>query len=160
MASVSGFRFHHTMLRVKDPVKSLDFYTRHMGMKLVGQRDFPDMKFSLYFLAHTNETCPEGIDVFEWLFSRDIHHLELTHNHGTESDNSTYHNGNSDPRGFGHIAFRVEDLYKACDALEKDGVNVRRKPGPMGGSINHIAFVEDPDKYWVELIQDVRWGKQ
>jgi len=102
------YRLNHTMLRVKDPVKSVDFYTRVMGMKLLRKIDFPAAKFSLY------------------------------------------HHGNSEPRGFGHIAFRVPDVHKACERFEKMGVVFQKKPSE--GKMSNIAFIKDPDGYWVEIV--------
>eukprot|EP00698_Gefionella_okellyi_P013223 TRINITY_DN3610_c0_g1_i1.p1 TRINITY_DN3610_c0_g1~~TRINITY_DN3610_c0_g1_i1.p1 ORF type:complete len:172 (+),score=25.58 TRINITY_DN3610_c0_g1_i1:48-563(+) len=149
-ADFAGYRMHHTMFRVRDPKASIDFYVNKLGMSLIKQSDFEAAKFSLYFFAYSS--IP-GAD--QDIFSYRVPVLELTHNWGTESDPEFkgYHTGNTEPRGFGHIAFIVPDVYKACERLAAAGVNVRRKPGPMQGTV-HIAFVEDPDGYWVELIQD------
>lgn len=78
--------------------------------------------------------------------------LELTHNHGTENDeNFSYHNGNTEPRGFGHIGFLVDDLDKSCEYLESKQVSFKKKPSE--GNMRGIAFVYDPDGYWIEIIQ-------
>ena len=113
----SGFTFNHTMLRVKDPVKSLSFYTGVLGMTLLAVKKFPEMEFDLYFLAKlTDEECnnlPAGDDLAIYAFrQRGI--LELTHNYGTEDkDNFSYHDGNEQPQGFGHICFTVPNLEEA-----------------------------------------------
>ncbi len=149
------YRLNHTMLRVKDPVKSVDFYTRVMGMKLLRKIDFPAAKFSLYFLGsfdqHEVKDIPETDEERRnWVLAQKSI-LELTHNYGTESDNNfSYHHGNSEPRGFGHIAFRVPDVQKACERFEKMGVVFQKKP--LEGKMSNIAFIKDPDGYWVEIL--------
>ncbi|XP_061326901.1 lactoylglutathione lyase isoform X3 [Pezoporus flaviventris] len=124
------FLFQQTMLRVKDPKKSLDFYTRILGMTLLQKFDFPAMKFSLYFLGYEdkNDIPKDKTARTAWTFSRKAT-LELTHNWGTENDeNQSYHNGNSDPRGFGHIGIAVPDVNKACKRFEELGVKFVKKP--------------------------------
>ena len=149
------YRLNHTMLRVKDPVKSVDFYTRVMGMKLLRKIDFPAAKFSLYFLGSFDENEVKDIPQTDderrsWVLAQKSI-LELTHNYGTESDdNFSYHHGNSEPRGFGHIAFRVPDVQKACERFEKMGVVFQKKPSE--GKMSNIAFIKDPDGYWVEIV--------
>jgi len=149
------YRLNHTMLRVKDPIKSVDFYTRVMGMKLLRKIDFPAAKFSLYFLGsfdqHEIKDIPETDEERRsWVLAQKSI-LELTHNYGTETDNNfSYHHGNSEPRGFGHIAFRVPDVQKACERFEKMGVVFQKKP--MEGKMSNIAFIKDPDGYWVEIL--------
>ncbi len=149
------YKLNHTMLRVKDPVKSVDFYTRVMGMKLLRKIDFPAAKFSLYFLGsfdqHEIKDIPETDEERRsWVLAQKSI-LELTHNYGTETDNNfSYHHGNSEPRGFGHIAFRVPDVQKACERFEKMGVVFQKKP--MEGKMSNIAFIKDPDGYWVEIL--------
>ena len=109
------FVFNHTMLRVKDITKSLDFYTRILGFSLVEKRDFPEAEFSLYFLAlvDKNQIPADAAARTEWMKSIPGI-LELTHNHGTENDpDFAYHNGNTDPRGFGHICISVPDIRAA-----------------------------------------------
>jgi len=151
----SNYRLNHTMLRVKDPGKSIDFYTRVMGMKLLRKIDFPAAKFSLYFLGSFNQNEVKDIPETDgerrsWLLDQKSI-LELTHNYGTESDNNfSYHHGNSQPRGFGHIAFRVPDVQKACERFEKMGVVFQKKPSE--GKMSNIAFIKDPDGYWVEIV--------
>ncbi|XP_017597823.1 PREDICTED: lactoylglutathione lyase [Corvus brachyrhynchos] len=146
------FMFQQTMLRVKDPKKSLDFYTRVLGMTLLQKFDFPTMKFSLYFLGYEdkNDIPKDKAERTPWTFSRKAT-LELTHNWGTENDDSqSYHNGNSDPRGFGHIGIAVPDVYKACKRFEELGVKFVKKPDD--GKMKGLAFVQDPDGYWIEIL--------
>ena len=124
-------RLLHTMLRVGDLQRSIDFYTGVLGMKLLRKKDYPDGKFTLAFVGYADESEQAVI--------------ELTHNWETKS----YDLGN----GFGHIALGMPDVYKACEAVKAKGGKVTREPGPMkfGGSV--IAFVEDPDGYKIEFIQ-------
>lgn len=150
--------FAQTMVRVKDPVKSREFYEA-LGMRFLTRFDFPELKFSLHFFAFTNdETVPKQDAPQEerarWLWSRDYPTMELTHNWGTEEESTyVYSNGNSEPgKGFGHVGFLVDDLYACCDAVQKAGYTVSRKPGPFQ-NVGEIAFIRDPDDYWIELIQ-------
>ncbi|XP_042593421.1 lactoylglutathione lyase-like [Cyprinus carpio] len=146
------FMMQQTMLRVKDPVKSLDFYTRILGMTLLQKFDFPPMRFSLYFLGYEDKKEIPG-DVKErtaWTFSRRAT-IELTHNWGSETDDSqSYHSGNSDPRGFGHIGIAVPDVYAACKLFEENGVTFVKKPDD--GKMKGLAFIQDPDGYWIEIL--------
>jgi lactoylglutathione lyase len=146
--------FNHTMLRVKDPKTSLDFYTRVLGMKLIRKLDFAEWKFSLFFLAYVPEgtTVPgEASANAAYTFGREAV-LELTHNWGTESQETTpYHNGNAEPRGFGHICVSVPDIQAACARFEKLGVNFQKRLGD--GGMKNIAFIKDPDHYWIEIVQ-------
>lgn len=148
-----GFVFNHTMLRVKDITQSLDFYTRVLGFSLVEKRDFPEAEFSLYFLALVDrESIPvDAAERNRWM--KGIPGvLELTHNHGTEKDASfAYHDGNSDPRGFGHICVSVPDIKAACARFEELGVNFQKRLSD--GRMKSLAFIKDPDGYWVEIIQ-------
>ena len=140
------YSFAQTMLRVKDPEKSLKFYQNLLDMNLLRTSHHSD--FSLYFLSH----APDGSSAtnsYEPV-------LELTHNHGTENDETfSYHNGNDEDkgqvRGFGHVGFLCDDLDKACEFLEKEGCAFKKKP--QDGNMKTLAFVYDPDGYWVELIQ-------
>ena len=137
--------FSQTMLRVKDPKKSLEFY-QALGMKLLHERHFDD--FSLYFLG---SNVPEDFDGDCKKLFNPI--LELTHNHGTETqDDFKHYNGNEEGRqGFGHIGFLVDDVYKACDEIRKFGYGFRKEPD--GGSMKGLAFCFDPDGYSVEIIK-------
>ncbi len=126
------YRLLHTMIRVLDLDKSIDFYTRLLGMTLLRKKDFPSGEFTLAFVGYGDESTDAVI--------------ELTHNWGrTEA----YELGT----GFGHLAIAVDDIYDACERLKSEGVSIPRPPGPMkhGGSV--IAFVEDPDGYKIELVE-------
>lgn len=152
-AATARFVFNHTMLRVRDPRVSLDFYTRMLGFALARKVDFEQAKFSLYFLVLAEvDELPDGDEARrEWL-ARQRGVLELTHNHGTESQaGPVYHDGNSEPRGFGHICVSVPDIRAACSRLEALGVPFQKKLSD--GSMRDIAFIRDPDGYWIELIQ-------
>ncbi|MBI2517567.1 MAG: lactoylglutathione lyase [Opitutae bacterium] len=124
-------RILHTMLRVTNLEKSLDFYTGVLGMKLLRRTDYPEGKFTLAFVGYGDEAHGAVI--------------ELTHNWGVEK----YEPGNA----FGHIAIEVPDAYAACDAIRQRGGRVVREAGPMKHGSTVIAFVEDPDGYRIELIQ-------
>ena len=124
-------RMLHTMLRVGNLERSLQFYTEVLGMTLLRKRDYEEGRFTLAFVGYGAE---------------DSHTvLELTHNWDTDH----YELGNA----YGHIAIAVDDAYKACDKIKARGGNVVREAGPMKGGVTVIAFVEDPDGYKIELIQ-------
>ena len=153
-AATRGFVLNHTMLRVKDPAVSLDFYSRVMGMRVLRKLDFPEMKFSLYFLARVDEASGIPQDTGErtgWTFSqRGI--LELTHNWGTETDTDfKYHDGNAQPQGFGHICFSVPDLASAISWFDENKVVYVKRPEQ--GKMRNVAFIKDPDGYWIEIVQ-------
>lgn len=153
-----GFVFNHTMLRVKDPAVALDFYTRVMGMRVLRKLDFPEMKFSLYFLARPDghgDAAPEDAgERTAWTFSQRAV-LELTHNWGTESDAAfRYHDGNAQPQGFGHICFAVPDLDAAVAWFDQCGVPFVKRPDQ--GKMKDVAFIKDPDGYWIEIVEPGR----
>jgi len=157
----AGFRLNHSMLRVKDPERSLAFYTGVFGMRLLRRLDFPEMSFSLYFLARLDDDearqVPEDARArTEWTFrQRGI--LELTHNWGTEAQaDFAYHNGNEQPQGFGHICFSVPDLDAAAAWMDQNGVSFVKRPDQ--GKMKDVAFVRDPDGYWIELVEAGRLG--
>ncbi|MEA5445344.1 lactoylglutathione lyase [Gammaproteobacteria bacterium AB-CW1] len=155
-----GFRFNHTMLRVKDPEASLAFYSHVLGMRVLRRLDFEEMEFSLYFLARPDpeEAIPEDrAGRTRWTFSqRGI--LELTHNWGTENDpDAHYHDGNSEPQGFGHICFSVPDLDKAIAWFDANDVEYVKRPEQ--GKMKDIAFIKDPDGYWIEIVQADRMAR-
>lgn len=125
-------RILHTMIRVGDLDKSIEFYTKVMGMDLLRQNTNEEYKYTLAFLGYGDES--QGAVI------------ELTYNWGTE----TYDMGTA----FGHIAIGVDDVYQTCDAIKAVGGNVIREAGPVKGGSTHIAFVKDPDGYMIELIQN------
>lgn len=152
-----GFTLNHCMLRVKDPAVSLAFYTRIFGMRVLRKLDFPEMKFSLYFLhrAQEGEAVPEDAgERTAWTFAqRGI--LELTHNWGTEGQAEfKYHDGNAQPQGFGHICFSVPDLDAAIRWLDENQLTYVKRPEQ--GKMRDVAFVKDPDGYWIEIIEPAR----
>ena len=129
-ANPRSITLQQTMLRIKDPMKSVEFYTKHFGFKLIHQYDFAEWNFSLYFLAILPEyltapTCgTKESEDFLWDLPIGVSTLELTHNYGSENDESfTVNNGNVEPyRGFGHIAVMTPDVYAASEELEKNGI--------------------------------------
>jgi len=130
--STADGRMLHTMVRVFDLEKSVDFYTRLLGMKLLRKRDVPEGKYSLAFVGYGDETTSTVI--------------ELTYNWDQKEP---YAIGT----GFGHLAVGVPDVYAACEKLGKAGVKITRAPGPVKFGTTVIAFIEDPDGYKIELIQ-------
>ncbi len=150
-----GFVMNQTMLRVRNPSASVAFYRDVLGMTLLQRFDFAELKFSLYFMAYLrSEDGPLPYDAAERarFLTRQKATIELTHNWGTETDAAFagYHHGNSEPRGFGHIGITVPDVYAACERFERLGVPFVKRPdeGKMGG----IAFIKDPDGYWIEIL--------
>jgi lactoylglutathione lyase len=123
-------RILHTMLRVGNLERSIDFYTNILGMKLLRQKDYPDGKFTLAFVGYQPEA--------------DGAVIELTYNWDTEQ----YDIGD----GYGHIALEVDDVYQATDEIRQRGGKIIRDAGPMNAGTTIIAFVEDPDGYPIELI--------
>ncbi len=126
------FRILHTMIRVRDLDKSLDFYTRLLGMTQLRRKDFPGGKFTLAFVGYGGEA--------------DHTVIELTHNWDQEEP---YDLGS----GFGHVAIGVPDIYATCERLKAEGAAIPRAPGPMKHGTTVIAFIEDPDGYKIELIE-------
>ena len=124
-------RILHTMLRVGDLPRSLDFYTGVLGMNVLRETDRPDQKYKLAFVGYGDETSGAV--------------LELTYNYGVDQ----YELGSA----FGHIAIEVPDAYKACAAIRAKGGKVTREAGPVKGGTTVIAFAEDPDGYKIELIE-------
>jgi lactoylglutathione lyase len=132
MPDTSNFRLLHTMIRVRDLDKSIDFYTKHLGMTLLRRTDFPTGKFTLAFVGYGDETKNAVV--------------ELTHN--WEQDDP-YVLGD----GFGHLAIGVNDIDGTCERLAAGGVPIPRPAGPMKHGGSSIAFIEDPDGYRIELIE-------
>ncbi len=124
-------RILHTMLRVGDLQRSIDFYTKVLGMKLLRTSDNPEYKYTLAFVGYGNN--PDHAE------------LELTYNYGVDS----YDIGTA----YGHLALSAEDIYAVCDEVRAKGGNITREPGPVKGGTTVIAFITDPDGYKVELIQ-------
>lgn len=124
-------RFLHTMLRVGDLERSVDFYTRLLGMKELRRRDVPDGKYTLAFVGYGEEDSNSVI--------------ELTYNYGTEK----YELGNA----FGHLAIGVPDVAATCEKVRAGGGTVTREAGPVKFGTTIIAFIKDPDGYSIELIQ-------
>ena len=124
-------KFLHTMLRVGDLQRSIDFYTKVLGMKLLRTTERPEQKYSLAFVGYAAN--PEQAEI------------ELTYNHGVTS----YELGTA----FGHIAIGVADVKATCERIRSGGGTVTREPGPVKGGSTFIAFVADPDGYKVELIE-------
>ncbi len=123
-------RILHTMLRVGDLQRSIDFYTNVLGMKLLRQKEYPEGEFTLAFVGYQPES--EGAVI------------ELTYNWDTDE----YNLGD----GYGHIALEVDDVYQATDDIRQRGGKILRDAGPMNAGTTIIAFVEDPDGYPIELI--------
>lgn len=130
--AAANFRILHTMIRVRDLERSLDFYCNKLGMNLIRKNDYPGGEFTLAFVGYGDDKHAATI--------------ELTYNWGQKEP---YAIGG----GFGHIAIGVKDIYTLCKRLEKDGVPLPRPPGPMKHGSTVIAFIEDPDGYKIELIQ-------
>jgi lactoylglutathione lyase len=124
-------RILHTMLRVGDMQRSIDFYTKVLGMKLLRTSENPEYKYTLAFLGYGSN--PDHAE------------LELTYNWGTDK----YEMGTA----YGHIAISTEDIYQTCDQVRAAGGNITREPGPVKGGSTVIAFITDPDGYKVELIE-------
>ncbi len=123
-------RILHTMLRTGDLDRSINFYTQILGMQLMRRQDYPEGKFTLAFIGYGNES--------------DNSVIELTYNWGVDK----YEIGT----GYGHIALEVDDVYAACDAIRRKGGKIIREAGPMNAGTTIIAFVADPDGYYIELI--------
>lgn len=139
------YRFNHSMIRVKDHEKSLEFYQDIMGMSLIRTSENASNGFNLYFLAYTgDEAVPkESANGVNPTAEREGL-LELTWNYGTEKDaDFKYHNGNDEPQGFGHICVAVDDIDAACERFEEKGVNWKKRL--TDGRMKNIAFVLDPD---------------
>jgi lactoylglutathione lyase len=129
-AQEHGHRIMHTMIRVGDLDRSINFYSKHFGMSVVKTVDVPKAKYTNVFIGYGSEN--------------DQPMIELTYNY----DVTSYELGN----GFGHVAIGVRDIYAVCESLRSEGVRIVREPGPVQFGTVHIAFVDDPDGYRIELI--------
>jgi len=123
----------HTMLRIGDLNRSINFYTKVLGMNLLRTTERPEQKYSLAFVGFGKGNADGQAEI------------ELTYNHCV----SSYDLGTA----YGHIAIGVPDAYAACDKIKAAGGNVTREAGPVAGGDTIIAFVTDPDGYKIELIQ-------
>ena len=130
-----GMRILHTMLRVGNLQRSIDFYTNVLGMTLLRTSENPEYKYSLAFLGFEGGNPGQA-------------EIELTYNWGVDQ----YELGT----GYGHIALEVEDVYKACEDIRSRGGKITREPGPMKHGSSILAFVEDPDGYKIELLSPSR----
>ena len=130
-------RILHTMLRVGDLQRSIDFYTKVLGMTLLRTSENPEYKYTLAFVGYGSN--PEHAE------------LELTYNWGVDK----YELGSA----YGHLAISADDIVAACDSVRANGGNVTREPGPVKGGSTMIAFVTDPDGYKIELIERKDGGR-
>jgi len=130
-------RLLHAMIRVGNLQRSVEFYTKVLGMRLLRTSENPEYKYSLAFVGYSDES--EGSVI------------ELTYNWGVES----YDMGNA----FGHLALGVDDVAQTCEQIKQAGGNVTREAGPVKGGSTIIAFVEDPDGYKIELIENKNASK-
>lgn len=153
-AVTAGYVFNHTMIRVKDVAKSLDFYTRVLGFVPVHRQDFAEAQFTIYYLVLRADHAAipdDDAERLQWVLGQPGV-LELTYNYGTEQDEAFhYHNGNAEPRGFGHLCVSVPDVRAACERFERLGVTFQKRL--TDGRMRHIAFIKDPDDYWIEILQ-------
>lgn len=148
-SETASYTLTHTMLRIKRIEASLDFYTRILGMNVVAKHDFEQWRFSLYFLqAPGNGMLASSTS--EAFSTPGL--LELTHNWGSEEDpDFEPHSGNEAPKGYGHICIAVPDIEAACRRFTELGVVFQKKLGE--GGMKEIAFIKDPDGYWIEIVQ-------
>ena len=128
--SMPDFRLDHTMIRVKDLDRSLDFYTRILGMKIHRKTEYPEGRFTNTFVGYIGED--EGTNI------------ELTYNWDQEED---YNKGD----GWGHLAIKVSDVYETSEYLKQQGVEFTKEPSPMKNGTRILAFIKDPDGYVIEL---------
>mmetsp|Transcript_27828 Transcript_27828/g.76600 ORF Transcript_27828/g.76600 Transcript_27828/m.76600 type:complete len:239 (-) Transcript_27828:2253-2969(-) len=151
-----------TMLRVKNPKKSLEFYCDVVGFKLVMYREFPQWGFTVYFVAPTDASNIPATPEEQWQYCMNLPGcIELTWNHGSEEEEGMlYNTGNADSTGtadgqkvkggFGHIGITVPDVYEACERFKAMGCEFQKSPN--SGGMKGLAFVKDPDGYLVEVL--------
>ena len=132
MSENANQRFLHTMIRVGDLDRSVNFYTKLLGMKELRRREVPEGKYTLAFVGYAEESSGAAV-------------IELTYNWGTDK----YEMGSA----FGHLAIGVPNVAQTCDRLRGAGAKITREPGPVKFGTTVIAFVEDPDGYKIELIE-------
>lgn len=150
---LSTYRMNHTMIRVKNAEKSLAFYQDVMGMKLMRTHEAKSAGFNLYFLGYPGE---QGMPQESTMSHREGL-LELTWNYGTEKKAEfKYHSGNEEPKGFGHICVSVDDLDAACERFDDLGCTWQKRL--QDGNLKTVAFLLDPDGYWIEVIQNPRYS--
>lgn len=156
---VSSYKLNHTMIRVKDPKKSLEFYRDVLGFKLLSTSEHEGAKFTLYFLGYDHDPNFKQDTLVRNEQAKREGVIELTHNWGTESDPEFkgYHNGNSTEngalQGFGHTCVSCEDPAKFCQELEeKFGDKLDWSLKWDQGKIKKIAFIRDPDGYSIEIL--------
>eukprot|EP00403_Amphidinium_massartii_P032148 CAMPEP_0178440824 /NCGR_PEP_ID=MMETSP0689_2-20121128/37041_1 /TAXON_ID=160604 /ORGANISM="Amphidinium massartii, Strain CS-259" /LENGTH=213 /DNA_ID=CAMNT_0020063737 /DNA_START=16 /DNA_END=654 /DNA_ORIENTATION=+ len=162
-AATKDWVMQQTMYRVKDPKRSLDFYTKVLGMQLITDAAFPQWGFTVYFVGYLPEgmgPVPEDPKEKFAFCMRVPGCIELTWNHGSEAEDGEriYNTGNSDPTGsetavkggFGHIGITVPDVYAACERFKEMGAEFKKSPN--AGGMKGLAFIKDPDGYLVEVL--------
>ncbi|XP_046676054.1 lactoylglutathione lyase-like [Homalodisca vitripennis] len=151
-ADTKDFIVQQIMFHMKDPRKSLPFYTKVLGMRLLQKLDLPEYRLSAYFVGYENESeIPSGDkERTEWTLSRKAT-LELIHNWGTENNPDLKYNDSKDQfNGFGHIGLNVPDVDAACARFEKLGVSFKKRP--EDGRTKGVAFIKDPDGNEIEIL--------
>lgn len=152
------FQYFSTCLLIKYPEKTVDFYIKNFGMVLLEKKEFKELGATFYFLisrSSSEEKYPspssEEAEELLWRYGGGV--LQLRYDHDSNNDKDfKINNGNIEPhRGFGHIAFNTNDVYKACSILEKNGVTFKKKPNE--GRMKGLAFAYDPNGYWVEIVK-------
>jgi len=158
----SDYVMQQTMIRVKDPMKSLEFYCDVLGFKLVMFREFPQWGFNVYFVAPVESVdIPEGEDA-QWNYCMKLPGcIEVTWNYGSEKEEGlVYNTGNADSTGtsdgekvkggFGHLGITVPDVYEACERFKEAGCTFTKTPN--SGGMKGLAFIKDPDGYLIEIL--------
>lgn len=165
-ACTKDWVMQQTMMRVKDPLRSLDFYTKVLGMRLITVGEFPQWGFTVYFVGYPPEQdlgpIPED-DSEKFAYCMRVPGcIELTWNHGSEEEegDKVYNTGNSDSTGsndgekvrggFGHIGITVPDVYSACERFKDMGAEFQKSPN--SGGMKGLAFIKDPDGYLIEVL--------
>ena len=161
--STKEFCMQQTMIRIKEPKRSLDFYCNTLGMHLIHYSHFPQWKFSVYFVACCDPATIPTDEKERFSFClKTPGCIELTHNHGSENEDGDkfYNTGNGDATGtkdgqpvtggFGHLGITLPDVYAACERFKKLGVKIKKSPN--SGGMKGLAFIYDPDGYLVEIL--------